>query len=345
MNAVAVLIGANNYGFADIVQTCITDWLTSPSWWPNYCYDDSSIKSRFTSARVATETANIRGAILNVRQAMANAGYADSQYTIIVQTYSSPIPRGSGFRYPQSGFTRQTIGGCGVWNRDADWANDTVVPTFNNSVRNAAAQTGLSNVKVLDMTNALAGRRLCENTVGLLEERGVANWLTAGAVDKTEWVSQIRTVTAIFGPVPAPGGRPPELLGPAGAAQLPAPGVQRRRAARRYVHDRRARADEPRRAGDELRLSWVARWHAEHNRTRPSGTVELAHRDRRPRGAARRQANAAVRGTGARRHRRDLPGRRDALRRAVVGADDPGRARVNQAAARSAPPAHSTASP
>ena len=200
VRAVALLIGANNYGFADIVQACVTDWLTSPSWWPNYCNDDSGISSRFTAARVAAETANVRGAILNVRQAMANAGYADSQYTILNQTYSSPIPRGSGFRYPQSGFTRQTIGGCGVWNRDADWANDTVVATFNTTIRNATEQSGLSNARVVDMTNALTGRRLCESSVGLLEERGVANWLTAGAVDKTEWVSQIRTTSTYGGP-------------------------------------------------------------------------------------------------------------------------------------------------
>jgi hypothetical protein len=200
VRAVTLLIGANNYGFADIVQACVTDWLTSPSWWPNYCNDDSGIRSRFTASRVATETANVRGAMLNVRQAMVNAGYADSQWKLLVQTYSSPIPRGSGFRYPQSGFTRQTIGGCGVWNRDADWANDTVVPTFNNTLRNAAAQSGLSNVKIVDMTDALVGRRLCENTVGLLEERGIASWTSPGAVDQTEWVSQIRTVTAIFPP-------------------------------------------------------------------------------------------------------------------------------------------------
>ena len=50
------------------------------------------------------------------------------------------------------------------------------------------------------MTNALVGRRLCENTVGLLEERGIASWTSPGAVDQTEWVSQIRTVTAIFPP-------------------------------------------------------------------------------------------------------------------------------------------------
>ena len=200
VRAVTLLIGANNYGFADIVETCVADWLTSPSWWPNYCNDDSDIRSRFTSTRIASETANVRGAMQRVRQAMVNAGYADSQWTLLVQTYSSPIPRGSGFRYPQSGWTRQSIGGCGVWNRDADWANDTVVTTLNNTLRNAAATSGLTNWKIVDMTNALVGRRLCENTVGLLEERGIASWTSPGAADKTEWVSQIRTVTAIFPP-------------------------------------------------------------------------------------------------------------------------------------------------
>ena len=200
VKAVTVLIGANNYGFADIVQTCVTNWLTSPSWWKNYCYDDSNVQAYFTPSYVSTTTANIRGAILNVRQAMLNAGYSDGMYKIIVQTYSSPSPRGAGFRYPESGWTRQSVGGCGVWNRDADWANDTAVTTINNSVRNAASQTGLTNYVVFEGTNALAGRRLCENTVGLLEEKGVANWTVPGASDKTEWVSQIRTTSTIFGP-------------------------------------------------------------------------------------------------------------------------------------------------
>ena len=34
----------------------------------------------------------------------------------------------------------------------------------------------------------------------MLEEVGIANWRSAGAVDRTEWVSQIRTATTIFGP-------------------------------------------------------------------------------------------------------------------------------------------------
>ena len=65
---------------------------------------------------------------------------------------------------------------------------------------NGAAQTGLTNIKILNATNVLVRRRLCENPVGLLEEKGVASWTSAGAVDKTEWVSQVRTVTTIFGP-------------------------------------------------------------------------------------------------------------------------------------------------
>jgi hypothetical protein len=200
VKAVTVLIGANNFGFADIVQSCVVDFLTSPTWWKNYCYDDSNVQAYFTASAVSTQTTAIRGALLNVRQAMLNAGYADGAYKILVQTYSSPIPRGSGFRYSESGFTRQSTGGCGIWNRDADWANDTAVPTINGAVRNGAAQTGLGNYAMLENQNALAGRRLCENTVGLLEEKGVASWTSPGAVDKTEWVSQIRTTSTLFGP-------------------------------------------------------------------------------------------------------------------------------------------------
>jgi hypothetical protein len=197
---VVVLIGANDYGFADIVQQCVTDWLTSPSWWKNYCHDDASMTSKFTASNVATITTRVKNALLNIRTAMSNAGYANLPWTLLAQTYSSPLPRGSGIRYSQNGFTRQTVGGCGVWNADADWANDTVVATLNGTVRNAAAATGMTNIAVFDAQNALVGHRLCENTDGLLEEQGLATWRSPGAADRSEWVSQIRTTTTLFGP-------------------------------------------------------------------------------------------------------------------------------------------------
>ena len=199
IKAVVVLIGANDYGFAEILETCVVNWLTSPSWWKNYCQDDANMVQMFSAANIATQTQRVRGAFENVKQAMANAGYTDeSKYEILAQTYSAPLPTSSKLRYPETGFTRQTIGGCGAWNSDINWARNTVVETLNSTVKNAVA--GMPNVQVLDMVGALYGRRLCENTVGLLEEKGVATWQSADAVDKTEWVHQIRTLTTVFPP-------------------------------------------------------------------------------------------------------------------------------------------------
>ncbi|MCW2996258.1 MAG: hypothetical protein JWQ18_3753 [Conexibacter sp.] len=197
---VVALIGANNYGFADIAQSCVIDFLTSPTWWKDYCYDDSSVSSRFTAANQAAITGQVAGAFQNLRTAMRGAGYADNAWTLDVQTYASPVPPGAAIRYSESGYTRQSTGGCGLWNRDADWANGTAVVAMNSSARNGAAQSGLTNARILDMSSLLNGRRLCENTVGLLEEKGVPSWTAAGAADKSEWVSQIRTTTTLFGP-------------------------------------------------------------------------------------------------------------------------------------------------
>jgi hypothetical protein len=196
---VNVSIGGNNFGFAGIVQSCVVDFLYSPTWWKDYCNDDSSVTANFTSSNITNQTNAIKNALLNVRNAMSSAGYSSSQYTIVVQNYESPIPNGSGFRYSESGYTRQSTGGCGFWNADANWANSTALPTINNAVFNAASQTGITNLKTMNVSSAFNGRRLCENTVGLIEEKGLAGWWSAGAVDKTEWVNQIRTVSTCCG--------------------------------------------------------------------------------------------------------------------------------------------------
>jgi len=195
VKALVVSIGGNNFNFGSIVQQCVTDFLGSPSWWPDYCNDDSSVTANFTSSNITTQTTAIKNGLLNLRTAMRNAGYADGSWSLVVQDYMSPIPNGTGFRYSQSGYTRQSTGGCGFWDNDANWANSTALPTINNAEKNAASQAGIANTKILELQSAFNGRRLCENTVGLIEEEGLAGWWSTGAVDKTEWINQIRTVS------------------------------------------------------------------------------------------------------------------------------------------------------
>lgn len=192
---VAVSIGGNDFNFADIVQTCVTDFLSSPTWFKDYCKDDTSVTSNFTAANVSAVKTRIATALTNVRSAMRSAGYSDGAWTMLVQTYPSPLPNGSGFRYSESGYTRQSTGGCGFWNADASWANSTALPTINSTVTGAITQAGITNSRTLNLASAFNGRRLCENTVGLYEEKGLANWTSPGAVDQTEWVNQIRTVS------------------------------------------------------------------------------------------------------------------------------------------------------
>ena len=192
-------IGGNNFNFASIIQSCVTDFLGSPSWWKDYCYDDSSVTANFTSANITAQTNAIRTAIQNIAQAMTNAGYSSSQYTIVVQDYESPVPGGAGIRYSESGYTRQSTGGCGFWNADATGPTTRRCRRSTTPSRTRPNTSGLSNVRILELQTAFNGRRLCENTVGLLEEKGIATWQSAGAVDQTEWVEQIRTASTVFG--------------------------------------------------------------------------------------------------------------------------------------------------
>ncbi len=120
VKAVTVLIGANNFGFADIVQQCVTNWLTSPSWWKNYCYDDSGISSRFTASAVAARTNEVAGAILNVAAAMTAAGYAVRATT---RSSSRPTRRRS-----RAAARSATPRADGHGSRSAGVASGTVMP-------------------------------------------------------------------------------------------------------------------------------------------------------------------------------------------------------------------------
>ena len=72
---------------------------------------------------------------------------------------------------------------------------------MNQALTNGAAQTGLTNIEILDNVDRASTVAACARRAsGCSRRRASRTWQSAGAVDKTEWVSQIRTVTTIFGP-------------------------------------------------------------------------------------------------------------------------------------------------
>lgn len=198
VTAIAVSIGGNDLNFADVVTTCVTKFLGSSSWSPSYCKDDSSVKANFTPANTADVAAKISAGLKNVRSAMANAGYADSDYRIVMQNYPQPLPTSDKIPYQESGYSRQSTYGCGFWNADLDWAARTALPTINSMVSAGLAGAKLSNGSSLDVSKLFAGRELCATGTKKLNETSLSSWQSPGASDVSEWINEIRTVSTAF---------------------------------------------------------------------------------------------------------------------------------------------------
>ena len=213
-------------------RRCVTNFLTSPSWWPNYCNDDSSVTTTSPPPTSPRRPTSSPGRSTTSRPRWPLPATPPASTPSSCRPTRRPCPTAPASATAQSGFTRQSTGGCGFWNNDANWANSTALVKINGSVKNAAtAANSAGNVKVMDLAASFNGRRLCENTVNLMENSGKANWTVAGAathrVDRPDPHAQHRVRPVLRAGEPAP-----ELVGREGHPQLRAPGVQRRRCPR-----------------------------------------------------------------------------------------------------------------
>lgn len=186
---VPIAIGGNNFNYAEMMAFCVERFFLREG----PCIEQETVTKNFTAENIATQTTKIKEAILNVSEAMKKAGYTTAQYTILVQNYASPLPKGTEIRYPETFAERQEIGGCGLYNVDATGGNEVMLADINKAEFTAAEDAKLSNLKTMNVASAFNGRRLCEKGVGHLEEEGLSSWKEAGAVNKTEWVSMIRS--------------------------------------------------------------------------------------------------------------------------------------------------------
>ncbi|WP_328764227.1 GDSL-type esterase/lipase family protein [Streptomyces sp. NBC_00272] len=151
VKVIALSIGGNDLGFADIIKDCALDFVL----WNSYCYDDQQYG---VDEKIDGVMANVGKSVDEIRAVMRDAGYTDSSYRIVLQSYPSPIPRGAENRYAQSDWSRLNTGGCPFWNRDSDWARDSLVPQLANRLKGVAAAKG---VQFLDLRDMLQGREVC----------------------------------------------------------------------------------------------------------------------------------------------------------------------------------------
>ncbi|MFD3683165.1 GDSL-type esterase/lipase family protein [Streptomyces sp. NPDC058613] len=177
---IALSIGGNDLGFADIIKNCAYDFII----WNSYCHDDQQYG---VDQKIDQVMANVGKSVDEVRAVMRAAGYADASYRIVLQSYPSPIPRGAENRYTQSDWSRLNTGGCPFWNRDSDWARDSLVPQIANRVKGVAAAKG---VQFLDLRDMLQGREVCAKASRLVTTAAPASAKTS---EWARWIDSSET--------------------------------------------------------------------------------------------------------------------------------------------------------
>jgi len=204
---VVLSIGGNDFKFGPIVEQCVKDFLKPALWglWPHLCSEDSDVTGNMSAANAANVRSRIVGAIGNVQAAMRNAGTPDGQWTLVVQTYPQVLPHASDMRYTQTGYERQSTGGCGFSDSDVNWALNVALSTINRTVKSAIdgarAASPANRIEVLDNTATFQQRGLCDASVARLgaypvgQVRPALEWTEPGAVDRSEWVTEINILT------------------------------------------------------------------------------------------------------------------------------------------------------
>ncbi len=157
---VVLSVGGNDMGFPEIVRTCIVAFAKP---WPvaSRCRHSAPVRRRLSDANLAAVGAKVQSAIERVHATMQAAGYANGQWSTIVQTYPRVIAEKN--RYPETYSGRFYSGGCPFYDADVRWIDSRIAVlavAITTAAQRAAATSG-QPVQVMDLTHVFAGRELC----------------------------------------------------------------------------------------------------------------------------------------------------------------------------------------
>ncbi|MEV5727149.1 ricin-type beta-trefoil lectin domain protein [Streptomyces pharetrae] len=146
---VLLVAGANDdLQFGPVMTDCVQRYLLSqgpcePTYAPGW------------QARVDNLVPKVEQTLRDLRTVMRDAGYADSEYRLVVMSYPSPI--GPDFRDNPDFAGKLACGGLG-YDSDTVWGRNTAVPAFERGIREAAAATG---ARYLDTSRLFHGHEVC----------------------------------------------------------------------------------------------------------------------------------------------------------------------------------------
>ncbi len=145
VKTVVLTAGMNNIGFANLVIDCMRAYfLLGPR-----CQDSWQPK---VTAALETVRPKLTQVVADIRTVMRDAGYADGDYQLILQSYASPFTGESRYSITKA------FHGCAFRDDDARWARDVAVPQIAATISGVAADTG---ARYLDLGPTVYGREVC----------------------------------------------------------------------------------------------------------------------------------------------------------------------------------------
>lgn len=147
---VTVQIGANDDpGFGETVLECVIRWaaIVGPG-----CRD--TIGAEWPD-RVEAMKPKVADAVNDVRKVMSDAGYAESDYELVLVSYASPVTE-------NMRLLTHALEGCPIRLADAKWGRTVATVLLNDALRSVAQDLG---VRFLDLSRATEGREACNRSV------------------------------------------------------------------------------------------------------------------------------------------------------------------------------------
>lgn len=161
---VVVQVGANDDpGFTDVVNRCVESWARNSD---RGCSD--RIKKVWPQ-RVEAMKPKVRDVVDDIRTAMDEVGYTPGSYSLIMQSYASPVG-------PNIDPRLQNLSGCPFRTSDMRWIRDHGVPALSEGLRDVAQASG---ARFLDLSKAAIGHEACSGS----PQRAEGEWFTRLTVD------------------------------------------------------------------------------------------------------------------------------------------------------------------